>query len=303
MPELPEVERAKNYLSPFIGKTIISAEAPDDTIIYSKQSSKDVVKNILGKKILNVKRHGKAFWLELENSFQLGFHFGMTGEIKIKGQQLLEYKNAKNKNDTWPPRWYKIIIHASDDNKTIKEILDSNKNIDDNEKIKSFAFCDTRRLGRIWLSKNIMKEEPLSTHGFDVMNELPPFNEFLDSIRLKTCGIKSLLMDQSFSAGIGNWIADEVLYQAKIHPLQNISDLDDDDIKRIYDSIKHIITFAVSVNADADKFPKSWIFHYRWSKRSKGTVSIPKIGKIEFIKAGGRTSAIVPSIQKVNIYK
>lgn len=41
------------------------------------------MKNILGKKILDVKRHGKVFWLELEDSYQLGFHFGMTGELKV----------------------------------------------------------------------------------------------------------------------------------------------------------------------------------------------------------------------------
>ncbi|ORX50711.1 hypothetical protein BCR36DRAFT_268410, partial [Piromyces finnis] len=288
MPELPEVERAKKYLEPFIGKTIIKAKAPIDTIVFSKQDSQDVVKSILGKKILDVKRHGKVFWIELEDSFQLGFHFGMTGELKIKGQQLIQYRNAKSKDDvSWPPRWYKMMIYITDDKKN-------------NNKIDCFTFCDVRRLGRVWLSKDIMKEEPLSNHGFDIMNEVPPFEDYLKSIKTKTCGIKALLLDQSFSSGIGNWIADEILYQARVHPLQNVSALNDEDIKRIYDSMNEIIKLSISVNADADLFPKDWIFHYRWNKRgsTKGnSVSIPGVGKIEFLKAGGRTSAIVPTLQ------
>jgi len=173
------------------------------------------VKNILGKKILDVKRHGKVFWLELEDSYQLGFHFGMTGELKIKGQQLIQYRNAKNKNDvSWPPRWYKMMIYITDDKNLIKNIDKLNKKKgkkeeeeeeweeENNEKIDCFTFCDVRRLGRVWLSKDIMKEEPLSNHGFDIMNEVPPFETYLKSMKTKTCGIKSLLLDQSFSSGI-----------------------------------------------------------------------------------------------------
>jgi len=215
MPELPEVERARKYLLPFVGKTIIRAKAPEDTIVFSKQDSQNVVKNILGKKILDVKRHGKVFWLELEDSYQLGFHFGMTGELKIKGQQLIQYRNAKNKNDvSWPPRWYKMMIYITDDKNLIKNIDKLNKKKgkkeeeeeeweeENNEKIDCFTFCDVRRLGRVWLSKDIMKEEPLSNHGFDIMNEVPPFETYLKSMKTKTCGIKSLLLDQSFSSGI-----------------------------------------------------------------------------------------------------
>jgi len=311
MPELTEVERSRKDLCPYIGKTIIKAEATDDTIVFSKQNPIDVTKTILGKKILDVKRHGKVFWFELEGSYQLGFHYGMTGELKIKGKQLIKYRDSKTKDDgTWPPRWYKIMIYLSDNNSIIKNIdkwnnQNSKEKEDklikelDEKKVDCFCFCDVRRLGRVWLSKDIMNEKPLSTHGFDVMNELPPLEEFKKIMKTKTCGIKTLLLDQSFSAGVGNWIADEVLYQSRIHPLQNVKDLDDDDIKKIYDALKTVITTANSVNADSSLFPKNWIFHYRWSKRGNKKVSIPGVGNIEFLTAGGRTSAIVPSLQKV----
>jgi len=203
------------------------------------------------------------------------------------------------------------MIYVTDDKNLIKSIDEINKKTDKKEekweeendsKFDCFTFCDVRRLGRVWLSKDIMKEEPLSNHGFDIMDEVPPFEDYLKSMKTKTCGIKSLLLDQSFSSGIGNWIADEILYQARVHPLQNVDDLDDDDIKRIYDAMIKIVEISTSVNADADQFPKDWIFHYRWSKRSSGkgsSVSIPGVGKVEFLKAGGRTSAIVPTLQKL----
>jgi len=94
-----------------------------------------------------------------------------------------------------------MMIYVTNDNNLIKNIetlnedlqRDSNTSADENEwkeenneKVDCFAFCDVRRLGRVWLSKDIMKEEPLSNHGFDVMNEVPPFEEFLKSMKTKT---------------------------------------------------------------------------------------------------------------------
>lgn len=266
----------------------------------------------MGKKVFDIKRHGKVFWLELSDSHQLGFHFGMTGELKIKGKELIEYKNSNTKGDkTWPPRWNKIIIYFSNDDSIIKNIdkwnkFDSEdeekeiiKTLDNTKKVDCICFSDARRLGRIWLSKDIMNETPLSKHGFDVMNELPPLEEFKEKLKARNCGIKKLLLDQTFSAGIGNWVADEVLYHAKIHPSTHVKLLDDDDIERMYNSIKEVVSFAVKVNADSNQFPKDWIFHYRWNKGSKKDVSIPGVGNIEYITIGGRTAAFVPTLQKL----
>lgn len=71
------------------------------------------------------------------------------------------------------------------------------------------AFVDARRLGRIRLCNKPMEELPISALGFDPVLSMPGFETFADKVRARSCPIKSLLLDQSFSAGVGNWIAGE----------------------------------------------------------------------------------------------
>nr|CAB3470968.1 unnamed protein product [Digitaria exilis] len=56
-----------------------------------------------------------------------------------------------------------------------------------------------------------------------------------------------------------------------------------------------VVKYAVDVDADLERFPKEWLFHHRWGKKP-GTVNGKKI---EFITAGGRTTAYVPQLQKL----
>ena len=77
---------------------------------------------------------------------------------------------------------------------------------------------DGRRLGRILLRDDPQAEPPVAKLGFDPLLAMPPPKRFSELIRARGANVKSLLLDQSFAAGVGNWIADEVLYQAGIDP-------------------------------------------------------------------------------------
>ena len=69
------------------------------------------------------------------------------------------------------------------------------------------AFVDARRLGRIRLCADPLKEPPISTLGFDPLLCMPTLEEFSRNVLKRSCPIKALLLDQSFSAGVGNWVA------------------------------------------------------------------------------------------------
>ncbi|MED6222045.1 hypothetical protein PIB30_118509 [Stylosanthes scabra] len=120
--------------------------------------------------------------------------------------------------------------------------------------------------------------------------------EFTESLHKKKTEIKPLLLDQSYISGIGNWVADEVLYQARIHPRQTASSLSDESCAALHKSIKEVIQYAVEVDAECSCFPLEWLFHFRWGKKT-GKISGKKI---EFITAGGRTTAYVPELQKLS---
>ncbi|XP_019448079.1 PREDICTED: formamidopyrimidine-DNA glycosylase isoform X3 [Lupinus angustifolius] len=138
---------------------------------------------------------------------------------------------------------------------------------------------------------------PISELGPDALFEPMTLEEFTQSLHKKKTEIKALLLDQSFISGIGNWVADEVLYQARIHPRQGASSLSEESCSALHKCIKEVIEKATEVGADSSQFPISWIFHSREKKPGKAFVD----GKtIEFITAGGRTTAYVPELQKLS---
>lgn len=60
---------------------------------------------------------------------------------------------------------------------------------------------------------------------------------------------------QAFSAGVGNWVADEVLYQARLYPEVKANSLTEDEIRELHKAIKYVPEAAVEAEADSEKFP------------------------------------------------
>jgi formamidopyrimidine-DNA glycosylase len=94
-------------------------------------------------------------------------------------------------------------------------------------------------------------------------------------------------------------LRDEILYHAKIHPEQYSNTLDDDQVKHLHSAIDYICSTSVDLLGDSEKFPEDWLFKHRWGKGKKNQPSVlPNGEKIEFVTVGGRTSAVVPSMQR-----
>jgi len=104
-----------------------------------------------------------------------------------------------------------------------------------------------------------------------------------------------VLLDQSLFAGVGNWIADEVLYQARLSPRRPASSLSLAEIVRLRRRLHDVIARAVRVDAEGDRFPRSWLFHARWGRRVGAVTARDEAIVHETI--GGRTTAWVPARQ------
>ena len=74
--------------------------------------------------------------------------------------------------------------------------------------------------------------------GFDPHLEMPPLGTFTKLVQRRKILIKALLLDQGFAAGVGNWVADEALYQARIDPRRRANDLSQDDTRRLRTCLK-----------------------------------------------------------------
>lgn len=96
-----------------------------------------------------------------------------------------------------------------------------------------------------------------------------------------------------------NLFSDEILYHAKIHPEQYSNTLQESQIKALHASIHYVCSTAIGVLADSEKFPENWLFKHRWGKGKKNQPAVlPNGDKITFLTVGGRTSAVVPAVQK-----
>ncbi|XP_077237953.1 MUTM homolog-1 isoform X2 [Tasmannia lanceolata] len=277
MPELPEVEAARRAIEEHcIGKKIKKSIIADDPKVIDGISPSDFQASLDGKTIVAAHRKGKNMWLQLESPPFPSFQFGMAGAIYIKGVAVTKYKRSAVKDtDEWPSKYSKVFIELDDG--------------------LEFSFTDKRRFAKVRLLENPVSVPPLSELGPDALLELMQVDDLVESMSKKKIAIKALLLDQSYVSGIGNWIADEVLYQARIHPLRIAASLSKEEYESLHKCIKEVIQYAVEVDADCSRFPFEWLFHFRWGKKS-GKVNGKKI---EFITAGGRTSAFVPELQKL----
>jgi len=235
-----------------------------------------------------MERSGKVFYLELDGNGKMPvLHFGMTGMLQIKGELATYYRETPNKaSKSWPPRFMKFILHLCDEA---------------SGSVVQLAFLDARRLGRIRLSKSPLTEPPISLLGFDPILSMPPLEDFKASVLKRTCPIKALLLDQTFSAGVGNWVADEILHHARVHPEQRCNTFAENQLVALHYQTQEVCRVAVEVNADDSKFPENWLFKHRWGKGKKvtDTMMLPsgKPATIKWITVGGRTSAFVAELQ------
>ncbi|CAE7705952.1 FPG1 [Symbiodinium sp. CCMP2592] len=199
------------------------------------------------------------------------FHLGMTGSFRIKGKKALVYVRQKEEDpNSWPPKFWKVELQMADGT--------------------CFAMTDARRFGRIRLCKEPWECPPVCHMGFDPLLAMPRLACFAEQLQGRSADIKAVLLDQGFAAGVGNWVADEVLYQAAIHPQERCSDLTPASVAKLHRSLRLVISVACKAGADAKRYPRTWLFHFRWAKGSSQAVD-GKGREIKFVTSGGRTSA------------
>ena len=181
---------------------------------------------------------------------------------------------AGTEDEPWPPRFTKFEVELDDGGR--------------------LAMTCSRRLGRIRLLDDPESEPPVSRLGFDPLTQMPSARVFLELARRRRGMVKGVLLDQRFAAGVGNWIADEVLFQAGVAPRRRAESLTDEELARLRSRLGAVVRKACSVDADKDRFPRTWLFHRRWGKQAGRTIGGDEV---VFDEVAGRTTAWVPARQ------
>ena len=279
MPELPEVEFGRKIAERVArGRRILRVRCDDDRIVFAGVAPDTVARRLRGREVREVRRHGKQLWFELDERPWPLFHFGMTGAFRVPQELGLRLaSSAREPDGSWPPRFTKIHLSFDDGGELV--------------------MTNARRLGRIRLQQDPQNEEPLSRLGFDPLSEMPDLRAFRALLALRPRSVvKGLLLDQSFAAGLGNWIADEVLFQAELDPRRKVGSLSSPEVGQLHRCIRKVVHRAVAVDARKDRFPRGWLFHVRWGRDRRAALidGTP----VEHLTVAGRSTAWVPSRQK-----
>ena len=189
MPEKPEVVTVANTLKrQVLGKTITDCQIFWDNII-AYPTVDQFRKEIVGQKILDITTRGKWIVFELSKDLLL-VHLRMEGKFFFR-----QVDDIKNKHEH---------VFFTLDNSV------------------SFRFHDVRKFGKMYLldKERAYKEKPLCELGYEYDDPRLDINYLYQKIHTKKLPIKTLLLDQSIIAGIGNIYDDEILFLSHISPLR-----------------------------------------------------------------------------------
>lgn len=259
MPELPELALAKKYVdSTALHKKIVEVDFPQKGLLQEPASH--FVRALKGEELEETRRLGKYLFLKAGKENWLVLHFGMTGALEY-------YKDGE------PPGYSQMVL--SFDNAF------------------HLAFTCKRKLGKIFLTRSVEDFRKKQGLGIDAL-ELDE-EEFLDRMKSKKGSVKSALTDQSKVAGIGNVYADEILFQAKVHPQTQVPALNVKEKKQLYEEIHKVLTTVIKNDGGRADLPAAYLVPHR-----KEGEDCPRrcSGKIKKITVSGRSTYFCPACQK-----
>ena len=220
MPELPEVESLRRYLvrEGVVGKKFVKVELEDKpesahgtgTIVGSNQAIDQTVSSI--------ERRGKQLAMVFDDSV-LGFHMGMTGQVHVLDRDELS------------PRFTRAQFDLTDDHGDLR-----------------IALVDPRRWARVQHFGSL--DHAFAGLGPDALDPAFTVNHFTQLMDDITARIKTLLLNQTVVAGIGNIYADESLHRVEISLARRVSDISKTELEKLFAAIRisleHALEYIVS---------------------------------------------------------
>ncbi len=261
MPELPDVEAYRRFFAEHAAGRVVRDVVTDPSML--RDVSESVLRDALrGRRFAQPERHGK--WLVCwTDGPALLLHFGMTGTLVWSADEPDRH------------RWDRLTLEF--------------------EGGGELRYRNMRKLGGIWLAHGQAEVATiLGRLGPDALDlPAPRIARMLGGRRGQA---KAALMDQAFIAGIGNLLADEILWRARIHPKRRLDSLDTDERVRLGRSVRTVVR-ALAASGDAAMAHGSWLIPVRRDGAACPRCRTPLARTV----AAGRTTYFCPACQPEGI--
>lgn len=263
MPELAEVEWYRKQWNAGLGKKIVDVRLHARNRVFRGINTRELHRRLVGEKFLGSRARGKRMLFKFSSHNWLGIHLGMTGKIRV------EFGNFH------PSKHDHLVLYQSE---------------------RALVFTDSRQFGRVRFHHGRTGPDWWNTRVPEIISsefDRTFVDQFLD--RHRKAPIKSVLLLQNGFSGIGNWMADEILWRAKVLPSKRTRRLTAHERAAVLRAAKFVVSKSLqSLGKDFSDPPKDWLIHQKWKR--DGVCPLHRTPLRRAI-IGGRTTAWCPRCQ------
>lgn len=263
MPELAEVEYFRKQWNGGLGQVVQHVAWHPRARIARGVDPVEFEKALTGSRLISSAAHGKQMLFRFSRA-AVGIHLGMTGELRAERADF-----SLGKHD------HLVLFQGK----------------------QALVFSDPRQFGRILFHRGTDEPGWWKNRPPDLLS-----NDFTKSAlqnfltRRKAAPIKAVLLMQERFPGVGNWMADEILWRARILPSLRCGRLSEQVVNNLWKTIREVCRQALRViGTDFSDPPDDWLFPHRWEKGG----CCPRCGiDLKRAEVGGRTTCWCPRCQK-----
>jgi formamidopyrimidine-DNA glycosylase len=264
MPELAEVEWFRKQWDAGRGDEIVDLRLHAGKYVFRGTNTRALRENLPGETLLTSTRHGKQMLFEFSGDNHLAVHLGMTG------------KTHTEPRDFSPGRHDHLVLY---------------------QRNRALVFTDPRQLGHVRFRHGSAEPLPWKSRAPEI--DSPEFDQklldqFLD--RHRKAPIKGVLLMQNGFPGIGNWMADEILWRAKVLPSKRAAKLSAYERAAIFRAAKFVVKKSLqTLGNDFSDPPTTWLIHEKWKRNG---ICPRHHTPLRHATIAGRTAAWCPHCQK-----
>ncbi len=274
MPELAEVEFfRKRWDLAARGAKILSVETHDQARIFRGTSAAGLRRAIAGRRLRSSAARAKQMLFRFGADAWLGLHLGMSGDLHVEPRGYVPQKHDH------------LVLQTAR---------------------RALVFTDPRMFGRVQFYRGANEPRWWTKIAPAILSDAFTLEAVASFLRRRArAPIKAVLLMQERFPGVGNWMADEILWRAAIHPRRLAGSLAPAEVRTLWRECRRVCRLALDTIAGRKNYlppnlnahiPKSWLFWHRWENGGR----CPKTGTpLARATIGGRTTCWSPARQKI----
>jgi formamidopyrimidine-DNA glycosylase len=263
MPELAEVEWFRKQWNAARCEPVLDLRLHGKKRVFRGENV-PAFHRLVGERLVCSEARGKRMLFRFSGGNCLGIHLGMTGKIHVESA------------DFSPARHDHLVLF---------------------QRRRALVFTDSRQFGRVRFHHGPGKPAWWDTSVPEIIS--PEFDHnFLTRFLDRHCHapIKAVLLMQNGFSGIGNWMADEILWRAAIHPATPAGRLSEKKRKDLFRATKFVANRSLeTLGNDFSDPPRGWLIHQKWKRHRVCPKHRIRLGQAII---GGRSTVWCPRCQK-----